>query len=465
MTTTIRRNWTNRIGKIQEAAKFCRAYESSTGHMITVDPARAFDAWQANKRATLIENTPGQKWTVHIHSNRFYILTATDPEQDRQERQQTAPAPVAAPVARTSVAPAGSAKEEAVLQDVREYIQDAPGVGVRAVAAATAEVGRKVQAGRIARDRLTGALPRITAAVTAKAVADMRAQGLTHEQIRMRLERKRAEAQHDRDHGRVTVAEAMLAAHAGIVADEEQARAAEIPAQSDSGGVAQVSAAGRRAAHRLAAKERPEERPALTMPVDRALELARQSEERYRPTAAYVYVSPITRTASLRWLDAEGRDCPGVWEPVPLEGRHAHAMEEEVWNAAGLILAKRGFNCARGAYWQPYARRDAMVDAGRPEAARVAIVPTRAYLDLQARRFGPAPELPEVPGVTFKTTQRGQWWATVEDGRTFLLAWSPRLDGDRWHVWGGAQHSELVRSSTSMDKALFVLRYPAHARP
>ncbi|MBP5930456.1 hypothetical protein [Streptomyces scabiei] len=228
--TTIRRNWTKRVEGIRAAALFCRAYDSSTGHMVTVDPAHAFEAWQANRRASLTENTPGAKWTVHVHSNSFYILTATDPAEDRKAAASSpapAPARAAAPVpaSRPSNAPARTTREEAVLQDVREYIQDAPGVGARTVAAATAAVGAKVQAGRIARDRLTGALPAITAAVTAKAVRDMREQGLTHEQIRMRLERKRAEAVQARNHGRVTVADAMIAAHAGIVADEE-ARAA-----------------------------------------------------------------------------------------------------------------------------------------------------------------------------------------------------------------------------------------------
>lgn len=233
--TTIRRNWTKRVEGIRAAALFCRAYDSSTGHLVPVDPASAFEVWEANRRASLTENTPGAKWTVHVHSNSFYVLTATDPAEARKEAAPAAPAPARAtvpvPASRPSTAPARAAGEEAVLQDVREYIQDAPGVGARTVAAATAAVGAKVQAGRITRDRLTGALPAITAAVTAKAVRDMRGQGLTHEQIRMRLERKRAEALHARDHGRVTVAEAMLAAHAGIVADEEaRAAADQLPA-------------------------------------------------------------------------------------------------------------------------------------------------------------------------------------------------------------------------------------------
>ncbi|MET8681981.1 hypothetical protein ABZW18_31495 [Streptomyces sp. NPDC004647] len=459
--TTIRRNWTKRVDAIRAAAKFCRAYDSSTGNMVPVDPARAFEAWQANGCATLSEDTPGERWRVRVHSNRRYVLTATDPEQDRQEREETAtaaPIAVAAPV--TSAAPTRSRAEEAALNKAGEYIKDAPGIGAHTAAAATTVLAQKVRAGELGRDRLTAALPGITAAVTAKAVADMRAQGLTHEQIRMRLERKKAEAEHAGDTGRAMVADAMIAAHAGIVADEEQAHPAQAPAQRDRGSMAQLPAPERHAAHRLAA----EERPALRMPEERRRQLCRQSEERYRPVAVYVYLSPITGGAALRWLDAEERDCANLWDPVPLEGRHAHAMRDEVLNEAGAVLAKRGFNYARGAYWEPYARRGT-VNAVRPEAARVAIVPTRAYLDYQARRFGPLPQLPQVPGVRFKTTQRGQWWATLADGPTFLLTWSPMLDGDRWHVWGGAQHSELIRSTRFMDKALFVLRHPAHARP
>lgn len=232
--TTIRRNWTKRVEGIRAAARFCRAYDSSTGNMVSVDPARAFEVWEANPRASLVENTAGAKWTVHLHSNSFYVLTAEDPAEARKTAP-AAPAPAAAPAPVTPApapAPARTAAEEAVLQDVREYIADAPGVGARTVAAATAAVGAKVQAGRITRDRLTGALPAITAAVTAKAVRDMRGQGLTHDQIRARLEGKRAEALRARDHGRVTVAEAMLAAHAGIVADEEARAARQVPAGS-----------------------------------------------------------------------------------------------------------------------------------------------------------------------------------------------------------------------------------------
>ncbi|MFC8021631.1 hypothetical protein [[Kitasatospora] papulosa] len=195
---------------------------------------------------------------------------------------------------------------------------------------------------------------------------------------------------------------------------------------------------------------------------DRRLELSRAAEERHRPVAVRVYVSPITSRAALHWVNAEGDDSPNLWEPVPLDGTHTHALRDEVLIHAGAVLAQRGFNYARGAYWQPASGKQG---TARPATAEVAVVATRAYLDLQTRRFGPAPELPEVPGVTFKSTQRGQWSATAPDGRTFLLTWTPHLNGDRWTVWGGDQHSDLIRpATTSMHKALFVLRHPSHAR-
>ncbi|MGW5931558.1 LPD29 domain-containing protein [Streptomyces anulatus] len=156
------------------------------------------------------------------------------------ERPATAPAVPApaptpsapAPVAQRRPRAVRSAEEAAVLADVGEYIKDGPGIGVHTAAAATAAVGKVIRSGAMREDHLTRSLPAMTAAVTATAVQDMRRQGLTHEQIKQRLERKRAEAQQARDLGRVTVADAMLAAHAGIVADEEaQAARAEVAAR------------------------------------------------------------------------------------------------------------------------------------------------------------------------------------------------------------------------------------------
>ncbi|MDX2922115.1 hypothetical protein PV370_30015, partial [Streptomyces sp. NE06-03C] len=136
----------------------------------------------------------------------------------------------AAPAPQRRTRAVRSADEAAVLADVGEYIKDAPGIGAFTAAASTTVIGRKVQSGVLREDRLTSALPAMTAAITAKAVQDMRGQGLTHEQIRQRLDGKRAEAQHAGDLGKVTVADAMIAAHAGIVADEEAQARVEVAA-------------------------------------------------------------------------------------------------------------------------------------------------------------------------------------------------------------------------------------------
>ncbi|MDI9889401.1 hypothetical protein QMZ92_35105 [Streptomyces sp. HNM0645] len=95
------------------------------------------------------------------------------------------------------------------------------------------------------------------------------------------------------------------------------------------------------------------DQPTQPLTEDRRLELSRASEERHRPVTVRVYVSPITSRAALRWVNAEGHDSPTLWEPVPLDGNHAHALRDEVLNLAGAVLAKRGFNYARGAYWKP----------------------------------------------------------------------------------------------------------------
>ncbi|MFI0934618.1 LPD29 domain-containing protein [Streptomyces sp. NPDC021019] len=143
-----------------------------------------------------------------------------------------APAPaVPAPAPQRRTSPRRSAEEAAVLAKVGEYIKDGPGIGVHTAAAATAAVGQVIRSGAMREDHLTSALPAVTAAITATAVQDMRRQGLTHEQIKQRLERQRAEAQHARNLGRVAVANAMLAAHAGIVADEEAQAAREVTAR------------------------------------------------------------------------------------------------------------------------------------------------------------------------------------------------------------------------------------------
>ncbi|WP_433341681.1 hypothetical protein [Streptomyces sp. CA-253872] len=546
--TTIRRNWTKRITAVRAAATHCRGYDSSTGNMLDLAPEAAWRAYEANPHARLIENTPGRKWTVHVHSNAFYYLTA-GPEQNEQARTATsAPAPAPA-AART--APAGrTAKEDAVLREVGEFIADAPGIGARTAAAATSAIGRKVAQGAIRRDNLTDALPGATAAIAAKTVQTLRDQGMTHEQIRQRFTRLRAEAQHGGQLGRVTAADALIAAHAGIVADEEArtpaATAAPTPREIDAPTPAPETTAGQpveatpreaaekarrddlaaaldaataataalteelvsrlraegsshleirarveraRAAARacgdearatvanallaahapLAAKESrrtatPPELPrvpAEPAPFDpekdrRTCEVNRRCEERNRPTVAHVYVSPITGSATLRWLDVRGRDTESLWEPSALPGtQYPHAMAPALHSEAGAFLARKGFRPAPGARWQPSALGNGDATA-RPGGARIAIEPTAAYLDWQERRFGPVPELPDAPGVTIRATQRGQW-VCQRGPRSYLLTWSPALGGDRWRLWGGDTHSTLVRTSATAGGALAAL--------
>lgn len=291
MTQTIRRTWHKRVDAIKAAAKFCRAYNSGTGEMVSVDPAQAFAAWDRYPRATLTEETPASKWAVTVNPNSFFYLYAEDPTPQ--------------------AAPAAAAQQDA-------------------------------------------------------------------------------------------------------------------------------------------------EEPADTPTEAERLDRARRSELATRPTTAVVYVSPIMHTASCRFTDVDGR----TYDPsniVSLSGaRHTSPMADDLLSAAHDQITKRGFATAPGAYWDQV--------PGEPDRARVAIVPTPAYLAYVERCFGPEPVIQDVPGVTFARKQRGRWEATASDGRTYAFTWSPAVAGDTWRVWGGDQFTELIRSTQRLDKALFVLKHPAHAR-
>ncbi|MGW3202391.1 hypothetical protein ACWDBD_49495 [Streptomyces sp. NPDC001118] len=211
----------------------------------------------------------------------------------------------------------------------------------------------------------------------------------------------------------------------------------------------------RTAAHQLH-QEQGETRPAAQLTEADRLDRARRGELALRPSMVEVYVSPIMHTASLRFTDGEGRT-PTESDVTALPGTgHTSPMAEDLLSAAGDLITKRGFTYARGAYWDQ--------DPDEPHRARVAIVPTAAYLAYVERQFGPEPAIPETPGVTFRRMQRGWWQATAPDGRTYALTWSPTLDGDRWRVWGGPQFTTLIRATKRLDKVLFVLKHPAHAR-
>ncbi|MFI7405932.1 DUF6573 family protein [Streptomyces sp. NPDC049541] len=191
--TTIRRNWTNRVAQIRAAARSCRAYDSATGNMVPVDPARAFEAWETKPRARLTEDTPGQKWTVHVHSNEFYTLTAEAPatsEADPEPTDET-PAPTGEP------SPAGA-------QDRR-----------------AARVVTRRRRTAVAREHssLPGHLPALAVDLVGKTVRVKLAQGYSHEQIRDQFEQERAQAQAAGDTERMNGLATMLAVHA-VMAEE-----------------------------------------------------------------------------------------------------------------------------------------------------------------------------------------------------------------------------------------------------
>ncbi|MFE7958761.1 DUF6573 family protein [Streptomyces sp. NPDC057413] len=182
--TTIRRNWTNRVAQIRAAAQSCRAYDASTGNMVPADPARAFEAWEAKPRARLTEDTPGQKWTVHVHSNEFYTLTAEAPET---------------PEVATAHADRAGESSPAAAQDHR--------------AARTVTRHRRAAEER---HSLPGHLPTLAVDLTGKTVRVKLAQGYSHEQIRDEFEQARAQAQAAGDTKRANGLATMLRVHAAM---------------------------------------------------------------------------------------------------------------------------------------------------------------------------------------------------------------------------------------------------------
>jgi hypothetical protein len=208
--TTIRRNWTKRVTEIRTAARACRAYDSDSGNMVAVDPACAFEAWERTPRARLTEDTPGQQWTVHVHSNHFYILTAEDPgtgPADTTPATETPAPPTAALDARPS--------------------------GVHDRSTARTPARRSQASGAPGHDHPAGHASALAVELVGKTVRVKRAQGLTHEQIRDQFEQVRADAQADGDSGKVAATETMLGVHAVMAAEETTAQSPTGPADGD----------------------------------------------------------------------------------------------------------------------------------------------------------------------------------------------------------------------------------------
>lgn len=214
--TTIRRNWTKRIAEIRTAARTCRAYDSDSGNMLPVDPARAFAAWERTPRARLTEDTPGQKWTVHVHSNQFYVLTAEEthaPADDAPGDEAPAAPPTAPPAPRHPRPAAGPA----TAQDH---------------GAARALARRRVATRTPGRDRLPAHVPARTADLAGKTVRVKLAQGYSHEQIGEEFEHARGEAETAGDAGRARGLATMLTVHAAMAAEETAA----VPSPAATGG-------------------------------------------------------------------------------------------------------------------------------------------------------------------------------------------------------------------------------------
>ncbi|MDH6222839.1 DUF6573 family protein [Streptomyces pseudovenezuelae] len=205
--TTIRRNWTQRVTEIRTAARTCRAYDSDSGNTVTVDPARAFEAWERTPRARLTEDTPGQQWTVHVHSNHFYILTAEDPG--------TGPADTA-PAAETPAPPTAAL--------------DAQPSGGHDRSTARTPARRSQASGVPGHDHPADHASALAVGLVGKTVRVKRAQGLTREQIRDQFEQLRADAQAAGDSGKVTATETMLTVHAIMAAEETTAQTPSGPA-------------------------------------------------------------------------------------------------------------------------------------------------------------------------------------------------------------------------------------------
>ncbi len=105
---TIARNHTKIIAKIKAEFTACKVYDSSTGRMVDVDAFHAWDALTANDFARLHESTDADKYTVHLHSNKWYEL-----------RRPTAPAastPTAAEAAQPQPEQPDAAEDFPVLE-------------------------------------------------------------------------------------------------------------------------------------------------------------------------------------------------------------------------------------------------------------------------------------------------------------------------------------------------------------
>lgn len=71
---TIARTATKKISAIREGFTACRAYNSSSGEMVSVAASHAWSALESYPKARLVESTDGDRYTVQVNGNHFYYL-------------------------------------------------------------------------------------------------------------------------------------------------------------------------------------------------------------------------------------------------------------------------------------------------------------------------------------------------------------------------------------------------------
>ncbi|HYQ69051.1 hypothetical protein [Actinophytocola sp.] len=80
---TIARNHTRRIATVRAAIKRATVSTLDNGFsgVEVADPQAVITEWQGHAFSRLTEDVPGEKWTVHVHDNRWYTLYAAPAEQ------------------------------------------------------------------------------------------------------------------------------------------------------------------------------------------------------------------------------------------------------------------------------------------------------------------------------------------------------------------------------------------------
>lgn len=204
----------------------------------------------------------------------------------------------------------------------------------------------------------------------------------------------------------------------------------------------------RRAAYRLQGER---QQVSVLLTAEERRDIARRSEERHRPAAAELYVSPVTGNAVISFVCGT---CPTphaetVGWPHTIEGSYPTPSSVGRDTVAALV-EKRGWTLTGP--WSAHGTRG--------DTMRAPIAPTPAYLALVDATYGPDPETPEVePGERITPVRRGWWEVVSKEGQCYELTWRPTLTGAAWSVRQlGAGGCEQVARAGSVATVLTGLR-------